>query len=123
MILADTSVWVDHLRKRDAALVRLLDNNEIVIHPFIIGELALGNLKHRQTILEALSLLPSAIVASHEETLEFVEKSQLQGFGIGYVDAHLLAATRLTAGATIWTRDRKLRSVALRLALAAKTLS
>jgi len=123
MILADTSVWIDHLRKRDAALVRLLDTNEIVIHPLIVGELALGNLKHRQVVLEALNLLPSAVVASHEETLEFIEKSQLQGFGIGYVDAHLLAATRLTGGATIWTRDRKLRSAALRLALAAKTLS
>jgi predicted nucleic acid-binding protein len=123
MILADTSVWVDHLRKRDAALVHLLDKSEIVIHPFIVGELALGNLRHRQTVLETLNLLPSAVVASHEETLEFIEKNQLQGFGIGYVDAHLLAATRLTAGATIWTRDRKLHSAALRLALAAKALS
>jgi hypothetical protein len=83
----------------------------------------LGNLRHRQTLLEALNLLPSAVVASHEETLEFIENNQLQGFGIGYVDAHLLAAARLTAGATIWTRDRKLRSATLRLALAAKTLS
>jgi predicted nucleic acid-binding protein len=123
MILADTSVWIDHLRKRDAALVHLLEHSEIIIHPFIVGELALGNLKHRHNVLETLNLLPSAVVTSHEETLEFIEKNQLQGFGIGYVDAHLLAATRLTPGATIWTRDRKLHSAAVRLALAAKTLS
>ena len=123
MILADTSVWVAHLRTGDAALARLLNDNKILAHPFVIGELALGNLRHRQTVLEMLNLLPTAVIASHEETLAFIEKNRLAGVGIGYVDVHLLAATRLTAGATLWTRDRKLRGAAVLLALAAKELA
>lgn len=122
MILADTSVWVDHLRRQDATLTGLLNKSEILIHPFVIGELALGNLRQRTVVLDTLALLPSAVVASHEEVLEFIEGNRLSGSGIGYVDAHLLAATRLTAGAAFWTRDKKLGSLARRLALAANTL-
>ena len=118
MILADTSVWVDHLRRRDAALTKLLNDNHVLTHPFVVGELALGNLRSRREILDMLSLLPLASVASHDETMEFVEKNQLSGSGVGYVDAHLLAAARLTSGASLWTRDKKLRQVADRLNLA-----
>src|SRR5579871_5775105 len=121
MILADTSIWVYHLR-RNAVLAGLLDKSEILIHPFVIGELALGNMRQRTSILDTLVLLPSAIVASHEEVLEFIEGHRLSGSGIGYVDAHLLAATRLTTDTTLWSRDRKLRSVAHHLALATNAL-
>lgn len=120
MILIDTSVWVDYLRAGDKLLVRLLDAREVLAHPFVIGELALGNLRQRQFILQALSDLPQANVASDREVLHLTEHESLFGLGIGYVDAHLLAAVRLTAGASLWTRDKQLHSVAGRMGLAAK---
>jgi predicted nucleic acid-binding protein len=119
VILVDTSVWVDHLRAADSALVRLLDTTQVVMHPFVLGELALGNLPQRSLILGTLQLLPQAVVASDEEVLNFIDRHRLVGLGIGYVDVHLLAATRLTAGASLWTRDKSLRQIAKRLALAA----
>lgn len=121
MILVDTSVWVDHLRKRNLALVRQLDAGEILVHPFVIGELALGHLEPRGLILNTLLRMPQAIVASDDEVLSLIDRDRLFGFGIGYVDAHLLAATRLTAGASLWTRDKRLRSVAESLSVAAPT--
>lgn len=119
MILIDTSVWVDHLRVGDKLLVRLLDASQVLAHPFVIGELALGNLRQRQLILQTLSDLPPAKVASDREVLHFIEHDSLFGLGIGYVDAHLLAAVRLTAGAMLWTRDKQLHGVASRMGLAA----
>lgn len=118
MILVDTSVWVDHLRKGEPTLIRLLDAAEVVMHPFVIGELALGNLPQRNRILGTLRLLPRAVVASNEEVLDFIDHNRLIGLRIGYIDVHLLAAVTLTAGASLWTRDRALREVAKRLALA-----
>ena len=109
MILADTSVWIDHLRVGDAVLGEFLDRGGVLCHPFVTGELALGNLRQRDIVLRALQRLPQAIVASHEEVLRLVERQPLYGLGIGYVDAHLLAAVRLTEGAKLWTRDRRLR--------------
>jgi predicted nucleic acid-binding protein len=119
VILVDTSVWVDHLRARDNILVQLLDADQVVMHPFVLGELALGNLPQRSLILGTLRLLPQAVTASHAEVLNFIEQHRLVGLGIGYVDVHLLAAARLTAGAGLWTRDKSLHDVAQRLALAA----
>lgn len=123
MILADTSIWVDHFRGRNPTLAQLLELGEILSHPFIIGELALGHVEPRSRILSDFCDLPQSIVASHEEVLHFIAQYRLFGRGIGYVDAHLLAATRLTAGATLWTRDKTLRDAANRLALAAKLQS
>lgn len=119
MILADTSVWIDHLRVGDAVLGDFLGRGGVLGHPFVTGELALGNLRQRDIVLRALRRLPQAIVASHEEVLRLVERQPLYGLGIGYVDAHLLAAVRLTEGAKLWTRDRRLRRVAVKLGLAA----
>jgi predicted nucleic acid-binding protein len=119
MILADTSVWVDHLRKADRDLGRLLDATQILVHPFVVGELALGILRQRDVILAALRDLPQATVASDREVLEFIEVRKLSGSGIGYVDAHLLAATKLSSGAVLWTRDRRFHEVAERLGVAA----
>jgi len=118
VILADSSVWIDHLRGGDAVLIDRLDRGQILAHPFVIGELALGNLRRRALILESLRGLPQAIVASDDEVLGFIEAQALFGWGIGYVDAHLLAAVRLTAGALLWTRDKRLLAAAKRLDVA-----
>jgi hypothetical protein len=117
VILVDTSVWVDHLRASDATLSGLLDS--ALGHPFVTGELALGGLRQRDIVLNALRELPQVTVASDEEVLHFIDRQALFGLGIGYVDAHLLAAVRLTAGARFWTRDRRLQAVATQLGLAA----
>jgi predicted nucleic acid-binding protein len=118
VILVDTSVWVDHLRAGNDALRQLLDSGQVLGHPFITGELALGNLRQRRLILGALRQLPRAAVASDQEVLHFIERQALSGSGIGYIDAHLLAAVRLTSDARLWTGDRRLQAVAVRLDLA-----
>ncbi|WP_458765186.1 type II toxin-antitoxin system VapC family toxin [Cupriavidus basilensis] len=120
MILVDTSVWIDHLRAGDAALAALLDANRVLAHPFVIGEIALGSLRQRDLVLGALRDLPRAVVATDDEVDRMIEDQVLYGLGIGYVDAHLLAATRLTPGSALWTRDRRLLVVADRLGLAAR---
>ncbi len=120
MILVDTSVWVDHLRAGDKMLAGLLEAGRVLAHPFVIGELALGNLRQRELVLTTLQDLPRAGVATDHEVLRFISQHALFGLGIGYVDAHLLAAVRLTAAAALWTRDKRLRGVAERLGVAAR---
>jgi predicted nucleic acid-binding protein len=122
VILVDTSIWVDHLRAGDERLGALLDSGEVLGHPFVIGELALGNLRQRDAFLHDLFDLPQAIVASDAEVLRLINREQLFGRGIGYIDAHLLAATRLTADTKLWTRDQKLNAAAAQLGLAAGLL-
>ncbi len=106
-ILVDTSVWVSHLRHGDLRLVELLDEGSVLVHPFVIGELACGNLKNRAEILTLLRALPSSIVAEHEEVMLFIESNRLMGKGLGYVDMHLLAASVLSS-VRLWTNDRSL---------------
>jgi len=117
MILADTSIWIDHFRHDDPILARLLRERQILAHPFVIGELALGNLRQRNDILGALRDLPQSLVASDEEVQAFIDRHALFGMGIGYVDVHLLAGTLLSPGARLWTRDKRLRDIAVRLAV------
>ena len=113
MILVDTSLWVEYLGRRGAPrLAALLDAGEVMIHPFVIGELALGQLGPRQAILEALQTLPQAAVASAHEVLHLIEHHGLSAIGIGYVDVHLLASARLMGGVPVWTFDRRLRNAA-----------
>jgi predicted nucleic acid-binding protein len=119
VILVDTSVWVEHLHSGNEELAALLNGGEILAHPFVIGELALGNLLPRDPFLSDLRDLPQAIVAEDEEVLRMINRQALSGRGIGYVDAHLLAAARLTAGSKLWTLDRRLQAVAAQLGLAA----
>jgi predicted nucleic acid-binding protein len=119
MILADTSIWVDHLRRKDAALEARLAERSIVIHPFIIGEVALGHLERRAEVLLRLHWLPRATIANAGEVLRYIDRHRLIGTGIGYVDAHLLLSCRLTPDTALWTRDKRLRAVAARLSLAA----
>ena len=118
MILVDTSVWVDHLRDGDPVLTGLLDQGLVLIHPFVIGELALGTLQPRDRILDALSRLPRTALATDSEVLHSIERHALHGRGIGYVDVHLLVAVRLTNEAILWTRDKRLQVVAEFLGLA-----
>ena len=117
MILADTSVWVDHLHGGDARMAALLEAEEIVMHPYVLGEVALGSLRNRAAILGDLRALPGAAVAGDEEVLALIERHRLFGTGIGLVDAHLLASTLLTPETRLWTRDRRLREAAERLGI------
>jgi predicted nucleic acid-binding protein len=119
VILVDTSVWIDHLRGGDAVLAGLLEAGQVLVHPFVTGELALGSLRQRDIILNALQEMPQANVATHDEVLRFIAGNALYGLGIGYVDAHLLAAVRLTPGASLWTRDKHLLAASARIDLAA----
>lgn len=119
MILVDTSVWIDHFRRANPALARSLESGAVAVHPFVIGEIALGSLKNRRAIIESLSDLPAVTMATDEETLAFIEDWRLMASGVGYLDAHLLASVRLTAGARLWTKDKKLKSAADALGLSA----
>ncbi len=118
MILVDTSVWIDHLRGGDPELASLLQVGQVLAHPWVIGELALGHLSRRSEILGLLGNLPQATAATDVEVLTLIDSRKLFGLGIGYVDAHLLAATMLTTGARLWTRDKRLAAVAAKSGLA-----
>jgi len=118
VILLDTSVWIDHLRQGDAQVAATLRSGLALTHPFVIGELACGNLKSRANILGLLATLPKARVAQDQEVLYFIERHKLMGQGVGYIDAHLLAATALTEDARLWTRDKRLDALAHELELA-----
>ncbi len=118
MILVDTSVWIDHLRIGDSALVGLLRDGQVLSHPWVIGELALSQLSRRSEIIGLLQNVPNAPTATDAEVLTLIENQHLFGLGIGYGDAQVLAATLLTAGAARWTRDKRLAAVAARLGLA-----
>ncbi len=117
MILVDTSVWVDHLRRGDAQLVDLLESNAVIMHPFVVGEIACGSLADRALTLDLLLNLPTALVAEPDEALIYLAQHSLHGKGIGYVDVHLLASAAIS-GAKLWTRDKRLRLVARELGCA-----
>jgi predicted nucleic acid-binding protein len=117
MVLVDTSVWVSHFRMGEPGLRALLEEGKVACHPFIIGELACGNLVNRTEILNLLQALPQALIASHEEVMRFVEIHRLMGIGLGYIDVHLLASARLTF-APLWTMDARLREAAEKLGIA-----
>jgi predicted nucleic acid-binding protein len=117
MVLVDTSVWVLHLRDATIGLEDLLNEGEVICHPFIVGELACGNLRNRSEILSLLQALPMAIHAEHEEVMQFIENYSLMGKGLGYIDMHLLASAILTK-VPLWTLDKKLHEISLKLGLA-----
>lgn len=114
MILVDTSVWVEHFRSGDVGLDTRLNEGQVVSHPFIIGELACGNFKNRSKILSLLETLPSAHLAEHEEVMHFIDKYQLMGRGLGYIDMHLLASAVLT-NVPLWTFDKRLNAASATL--------
>jgi predicted nucleic acid-binding protein len=112
VILADTSIWIDHLSSDNEEMRTLLNDGQIVIHPFLIGELALGSLRERTKTLSYLDRLPHVRVAQLEEVRQMIETRSLYSQGIGLIDAHLIASIFLTPSTHLWTRDRRLRSVA-----------
>jgi predicted nucleic acid-binding protein len=110
LVLVDTSVWVQHLREGNKNLKALLENGEVLCHPFIIGELACGNIRNRREILSLLNRLPMASEAEHEEVLQHIETNRLMGKGLGYVDMHLIVSAVLT-DVLLWTLDRSLKTI------------
>lgn len=116
-MLVDTSIWIDHLRQGDAGLAQALQSELVWTHSFVLGELACGNLRSREEVMDLLQALPRLATVSDKEALFFIEEHRLMGQGIGYVDAHLLASVRL-AGVSLWTRDKRLLTVATELSLA-----
>lgn len=123
MILVDTSVWINHLgRAPDEILVSFLEQQQVATHPFVIGELAMGNMRRRTAVLAELARLPIVTIATHADVMFLVDEYRLFASGIGYIDAHLIAAARLTPNLGLWTRDRRLHQIADRLELAARLL-
>ena len=120
MILVDSSVWIDHLRASNAALVDLIMDEVVLTHPFVIGELAVGSIRNRGEFLARLSELPRSATASDSEVLAFIEQRSLFGLGIGFLDAHLVASTLMTEGTRLWTFDRRLHELAQREGCAAE---
>ena len=116
MVLVDTSIWIAHLGQGSRRLEKLLMDAEVMCHPFVIGELASGNLKNRNEIISLLQSLPMAPTIEFDEFLVFVDRNHLMGKGVGFVDVHLLASAKL-AGVPLWTADKKLKSSADQLEL------
>lgn len=115
MILVDTSIWIDHLHHSQPRLVALLSENQVLVHPMVVGELALGSLADRANVLTLLAHLPQASRATDAEVLAFINAQHLTSRGLSLVDVHLLASARLTPGAHLWTRDKRLHSIATAL--------
>ncbi|NTJ63711.1 type II toxin-antitoxin system VapC family toxin [Agrobacterium rhizogenes] len=118
MILVDTSIWIDHFHSPEARLQTLLEQKQVVVHPFVVGEIGLRNLRQYDLVIGSLRRLPPIAKASDEDVLYFIRSNKLQGTGIGYIDAHLAAAAILMPGTYLWTRDRRLQRVAENLGIA-----
>lgn len=118
MILIDASVWIEYFRGREETLARLLEADHVLVHPFVIGEIACGNLADRGRLFSMMRALPALPVASDSEVLYFIEQNSLMGRGIGYIDFHLLTSTALTPLTQLWTRDKRLKEAAEALNLA-----
>ncbi len=112
MVLIDTVVWIDHFHSNNEHLAMLLENEQVLIHPMVIGELAMGNLANRHQTLEDFAKLPEISVATHQEVIFFVDANRLMGTGISYVDANLLASVIAHSDAELWSRDRRLNEAA-----------
>lgn len=116
MVLVDTSVWIEHLRKTSPRLVGLLNNGEVAIHPFVIGELACGNLANQQELLSLLHSLPAVERVEDDEILFFIEQHSLAGKVLGLIDVHLLASSMMSKH-PLWTKDKRLAAAAEKLGL------
>jgi predicted nucleic acid-binding protein len=118
MILPDTAIWIDHIHAKNAQLELLLRGDRVLVHPFVIGEIALGSMKRYETTIEALTALRPAPIAADEDVRFMIKQHTIMGTGVGYVDAHLLASAMLVPGSSIWTRDKRLDTVARRMGVA-----
>ena len=117
MILVDTSVWIHHLRTGEPALAEALEDGQVLLHPFVLGEIACGQLNNRAEILGLLDDLPKAPTVSDVEARDFIESHRLMGIGIGYIDVHLLASAVIAGNARLWSRDRRLTEAAAGIGL------
>ena len=117
MIIVDTSIWIDHLHKGDQVMHRLLADDAVMLHPFVLGEIALGSLRNRKKVLAELETIPVAPMVAIDDVLELIEQQGLSGSGIGLIDAHLVASTLLDADDLLWTKDRRLAAVAEKLGI------
>ncbi len=114
MILIDSTVWIDHIREANEILAELLLEGRVLVHPFVVGEVALGHIRNRDGVLRELRRLPAALLARDDEVAALIERERLFGLGVGYIGAHLLASVRLTPDAKLWTLDKRLAAVAER---------
>jgi predicted nucleic acid-binding protein len=114
VVLVDTSIWISHLQTGDAHLKQLLEQGEVACHPFIVGELACGNIQNRTKVLSLLRALPMASMAEHGEVLHFIDGHSLMGIGLGFIDVHLLASALLSS-VPLWTADRQLMTASAEL--------
>ncbi|WP_454858070.1 type II toxin-antitoxin system VapC family toxin [Rhizobium binxianense] len=112
MILVDTSIWIDHFRYGDAELSKVIEDDRLLCHPAIIGELALGSLRDRDTVIAFLAAQREAFVATHDEVMTLIDRHSIFSMGIGYTDAHLLASTLIDRRSILWTRDKRLAAAA-----------
>lgn len=122
MLLADTSVWVDYLRQGDSELAKRVSEGQIVMHGMVLGELAVGNFKQRQLLLKRWRSLPFISTATDSQVLDLLESRQLMGKGIGWIDLHLLTAVLLANETSLWTRDKRLKTIADDLGFATSLL-
>lgn len=118
MILVDTSIWAGHIDREVRPLSMLLEAGEVLAHPLVIGEIAMGNLRQRHLVLQQFQKLPQAVMGTDREVLELIERNRLFGTGLSYVDAHLLSAARLTPDAALWSYDKQLQAAAEKLGVA-----
>ncbi|MBC8129367.1 MAG: type II toxin-antitoxin system VapC family toxin [Rhizobiaceae bacterium] len=121
MVVADTSVWIDHPTSTAESLQALLNAGRILMHPFVVGEIAVGSLRQRLTILAFLGALPRVDIVPDDDVIAMIERERLFSIGIGYIDCHLLASVSGRPGTSFWTRDKRLRLAADRLGLSAST--
>jgi predicted nucleic acid-binding protein len=118
MILVDTSIWIDHLHRSHPVMDGLLMEQQVIMHPFVFGEIAMGSIRKRSLVLGTLSKFKAVRTAREEEVLNFTAAHKLFGRGIGYIDVHLLASVQMTPGTMLWTRDKRLHAAALDLDIA-----
>jgi len=112
VILVDTSIWIDHFRYGDADLRKIIEDDRLLCHPFVVGELALGSLREREAVIAFLSAQREAVIATHAEVMTVIERHSIFSMGIGYTDAHLLTSTLLDRRSSLWTRDKRLAAAA-----------
>jgi len=118
VILPDTAIWIDHIHRKDEQLSALLRVDQVLIHPFVMGEIALGSMERYEPILDGLQTLRSAPIVADDDVRYMIRQHKIMGSGIGYVDAHILASVTIVDGAFLWTRDKGLNAVALRMGVA-----
>jgi len=118
VILVDSSIWIDHFRRGDSELTKIIGDDRLLCHPFVVGELALGSLRDRDAVLAFLAAQREAVVATHAEVLTVIDRCSIFSMGIGYTDAHLLTSTLLDRRSSLWTRDKRLAASAQKVGAA-----